>query len=436
MSREMVGAVAFCVMLVLMFLGLPVGICLILVGAAGFAILVGFNQALTMVALAVSSTTMDYTFAVLPVFLLMGELADISGMMNEAYNALSTLLGKLRGGLAMASVLGAAAFSAVSGSSIACAAVTVRAALPQLIAHKYDPGLATGALAAGGTLGNLIPPGILLVIYAIMTEVSLGKFFIACYIPGFLLTFLYMIQIYVQCKINPSLGPPAAISSSWKAKMIATKGLAPVLIVLIATLGGIQFGVFTPNEAASVCTMFIFLWALFRKTLRGQTLLQAFKNTLITTGMAFAILIGANIFTFFAAVSHLPQALATWLMGFNLSQLGIVIIIMVVYFILGIPLDPMTMLLLTLPIFLPVLVAFRVDLLWFGVLAIAQCELAQLTPPVGMDIFVVAAVAKPMGISMNTVFRGSIPFCITCTVFIALLVAFPQISLFLVSQMK
>ena len=202
------------------------------------------------------------------------------------------------------------------------------------------------------------------------------------------------------------------------------------------TLGGIQFGVFTPNEAASVSTVFVFLYALVRKTLNGQNLLQAFKNTLVTTGMAFAILIGANIFNVFIAISGLPQALAAWLIGLHLSALGVVILIMVVYFILGIPMNALTILLLTLPIFLPVLNAYHIDLIWFGVLAIIQCELANLTPPVGMNLFVVAAMAKPRGISMGTVFRGSIPFCVTCVVFIVLLIAFPQISLFLVSQMK
>jgi TRAP-type C4-dicarboxylate transport system permease large subunit len=199
MNPELVGAVAIGVMLLLLFLGLPVAICLILVGSVGYAVIVGSNQALMMVAMEASSTLSSYTFAVFPVFLLMGELGDISGMMNEAYDAMNTWLGKVRGGLAMASVVGASLFSCVSGSSISCAAVMTRVAVPSLLKHKYDPGLATGALAAGGTLGNLVPPGVILVLYAIMTEVSLGKFFVACYLPGFLLTFMYMVQIYIQC---------------------------------------------------------------------------------------------------------------------------------------------------------------------------------------------------------------------------------------------
>jgi tripartite ATP-independent transporter DctM subunit len=435
MNPELVGAVAIGVMLLLLFLGLPVAICLILVGSVGYAIIVGGNQALMMVAMEASSTLSSYTFAVFPVFLLMGELGDISGMMNEAYDAMNTWLGKVRGGLAMASVVGASLFSCVSGSSISCAAVMTRVAVPSLLKHKYDPGLATGALAAGGTLGNLVPPGVILVLYAIMTEVSLGKFFVACYLPGFLLTFMYVVQIYIQCKLNPSLGPGAS-SSTWKEKLFAIKGIAPVMIVLIAFLGGIQFGVFTPNEGASVCTVFVFLYALYRKTLNGQNLLQVFESTLVTTGMALAILIGANIFNVFIATSGLAQALAEWLTELNLSALGVVIVIMVVYFIMGIPLDPLPMLMLTIPVFLPVLRAYDINLLWFGVLAIVQFELAQLTPPVGMYLFVVAQMVKANGISMGTVFRGSIPFCVTCVVFLILLIAFPQIALFMVSLMK
>jgi C4-dicarboxylate transporter DctM subunit len=304
-----------------------------------------------------------------------------------------------------------------------------------LLKHKYDPGLATGALAAGGTLGNLVPPGVLLVLYAIMADVSLGKFFVACYLPGFLLTFMYVVQIYIQCKLNPSLGPSAG-STTWKEKLFAIKGIAPVVTVLIAFLGGIQLGVFTPNEGASVCTVFVFLYALIRRTLNGQNLLQVFKNTLVTTGMALAILIGANIFNVLIATSGLAQALAEWLTELNLSALGVVIVIMEVYFIMGIPLDPLPMLMLTIPVFLPVLRAYDINLLWFGVLAIVQFELAQLTPPVGMYLFVVAQMVKANGISMGTVFRGSIPFCVTCVVFLILLIAFPQIALFMVSLMK
>jgi len=335
----------------------------------------------------------------------------------------------------MASILGAGAFSCVSGSSMACSAIMTKIALPKLIDHKYDPKLATGALTAGGTLGNLIPPGTVLVIYCILTEVSLGKLFIACYIPGFLLAIMYLIQIYTQCVLNPSLGPSAG-GSTWKAKLFALGGMVPVVAALVIILGGIQLGVFTPNEAASVCTVLAFAYALVRRTLSGQNILQSFKNTLVTTGMIFIIIISANVFNVFIALSGLPQAIATWLLDLNMSSLGLVIVIMVIYAILGLPMSVIAVLVLTMPILLPLLVTYNIDLVWFGVLAITQCELANITPPIGTNLFVVAQMAKPYGISMGTVFKGSIPFCITCVVFLILLIAFPEISLFLVTQMR
>lgn len=435
MSSELVGVVGFFFMLLLMFLGMPVAISMIVVGLVGGAILSGIEPTSVMAGVRVASTLRDYTVAVLPVFLLMGEFADISGMMRDAYRWANTWLGNFPGGLAMASVLGAAVFSAVSGSSMACAAIMARVSLPQLLERKYDPALATGALAAGGTLGNLIPPGVLLIFYAVLTEVSLGKLFIACLVPGVVLTLMYLIQIYIQCKLKPSLGPRAGVTS-WKEKIRDSKYVVGVAIVFIMVMGGIYLGVFTPNEGASIGTVIVFLYALVRRTLKGQDLFQAFKNTVINTGMIAALLIGANMFNIFAAVSQLPQTLATWLMGLNLSALGIVILIMVIYSILGIPMSALTMLLLTLPILVPVLNAYNVDLLWFGVLAIIQMELANLSPPIGMNLFIVAGIAKPMGISMGTVFKGSLPFCVTMLVFNILLIAVPQIALFLPSMMK
>ena len=435
MSPEILGVTAILVLLLLMFLAMPIWVSMVVVGITGFTILSGWQQATTVMAQNTIGALQNYAFAVLPVFLLMGELADASRMMTDAFRSIATWAGKIPGGLAMASILGAAGFSCVSGSSLATVALMTNVALPQLLNAKYDHRLAVGALAAGGTLGNLIPPGGLLIIYAILSDVSIGQFFIACFIPGFLLTFMYLLQIFIQCKIKPSL-VPVATGSTWKQKFIATKGLIAILVVFLIIMGGIQFGVFTPNEAASVSTVFIFFYALLRRTLNGKNLFKSLKNTLVVTGMAMAVIIGANILNVFIAVSGLAQALSDWLVSLHVSALGLVILIMIVYFILGIPMDPTSVLLLTLPIFLPVLNAFHVNLLWFGVLAIIQCELGNLTPPVGLNLFVVAAAAKPHGIKMSDVFRGSIPFCITCVIFLVICIAFPQVSLVLVNLMK
>ncbi len=234
MSPETVGLVGTAVLLLLMFLAVPIGICFIMVGFIGFAMIGGgVSTALNMAGMSFTGTVSDYVLATIPVFLLMGEFADISGMMGSAYRTANTWLGNLRGGLAMASIVGAAAFSAVSGSSMACAAIMARIALPHLLDHKYHPSLATGSLAAGGTLGSLIPPGTLIVFYAVMTETSLGRLFVACMGPGVLLTLMYIVQIYIQCRLNPALGP-AAGRTSWKEKLYATKGMVAVVIVLVA----------------------------------------------------------------------------------------------------------------------------------------------------------------------------------------------------------
>jgi len=435
MGPELIGGIGLGLFLLSAMLGLPIWISFILIGVVGYTVVSG-QGGLSVAGLAVLDNIRNYSFAVLPVFLLMGEFADISGMMKDAYQSMSVLLGRIRGGLAMASVVGAAAFSLVSGSSMACSAIMTRIALPQLMEHKYDPKLATGALAAGGTLGNLIPPGLVLVVYAIVAEVSLGKLFIASYVPGFLLTFMYMIQIYIQCKVNPTMGPVTGISTTWKEKLFAGKGLVALIVVFGLTLGGIQFGVFTPNEAASIATVIVFFYALAKRALRGRNLFRAFRNTFATTGMALAILIGASVFNVFVAMSELPQRLADGLLALNLSATGLIIVIMVVYFILGIPLNGTAVILLTLPILLPVLNAYNIDLVWFGVLTIVQSELANITPPIGMNLFVVAAMAKPKGIQIDTVFKGSMPFVVTCVGFLVLLIAFPSISMWLVSQMK
>jgi tripartite ATP-independent transporter DctM subunit len=433
-SNQMIGAYGSLILLVLMFLEVPIWLCMLLVGAVGY-ILIGGGGVLTTLGLTALGSVENYTFAVMPVFLLMGEIADISGMMRDAYRSANIWLGRLRGGLAMASLVGAGLFSLVSGSSLACSAIMTRIALPQLMQYKYDPGLASGALAAGGTLGNLIPPGFLIVLYCIMTDVSLGKLFVALYVPGFLLMFMYMVQIYIQCTIKPSLGP-AGHSYPWIEKLKSSKGLMAVTIVFILTLGGIQFGIFTPNEAASVSTVFVLVYAVWKRTLTGQNLFKACRSTVSTTGMGLAILIGAQVFNVFIAASTLPQMLVDWLVGLQLSKLSVIVIIMVLYFIMGIPMNGTTILLLTLPILLPVLKAYNINLIWFGVLAITQCELANISPPVGMNLFVVAAMGKPFGISMTTVFKGSMAYMWTCVLFVALLVAFPQISLFLVEQMR
>jgi tripartite ATP-independent transporter DctM subunit len=435
MSPELVGIVGIGIMLFLMFLGIPIAVCMASVGIVGYAVICGTHKALMMVGMVPFSTLGSYVLSVLPVYLLMGEFADVSGLMRDSYSAANTWLGNLPGGLAMASILGAAFFSAVSGSSMACAAIMARISLPSLLdEYKYDARLATGALCAGGTLGNLVPPGIAFVFYALMSETSVGKLYIAALIPGVILTLMYLVQIYIQCKLNPSLGPRGG-STTWKKKLFATKDIIALTIIFAMVMGGIWFGVFTATEAGAIGTIFTFFFALFRRTLNRQNLLQVLKNSIGISGMAFAIIIGAQIFSNFITISGLSQALATWVINLKLSGLGVVICIMIVYFILGTAMDTITMILLTLPVLLGVVDALGIDLIWFGVLVIIQVELSNISPPVGMNLFVVAGMVKERNISMNTIFWGVLPFCLTMLLFTAIMVAFPQLSLFLTKSM-
>ena len=435
MNPELVGAAGIGVMLVLMFLDVPVWISMASVGFVGFGIIHGFHNALNLVELLPDATIGDYMISTLVLFLLMGEFADISGLMEDAYRAANIWLGNLPGGLAMASIVGAGAFSAISGSSMACAALMGRVALPQLLNHKYDEKLATGALCAGGTLGNLIPPGVLIIFYCIMTSTSIGSLFAACIIPGIVLTLMYCIQIYIQCKRNPVLGPRAG-GTTWRQKLLSMKYGAALTIVFGLVMGGIWFGTFTPSEAAAVGTVFVLIYAVIRRSVKRQNLVRAFTNTLGTTGMCFAILIGVKFFNSFIVVSGLNEALATWVTGLNVAPIIVVIVIMIVYSVLGTAMDTLSMLFLTVPIFTPMLLALKVDLIWFGVLVIIQMEFANITPPVGINLFVIGGMAKPAGISMGTVFRGVLPFCLTMVVFIVLVVAFPQIAMWLPNLIK
>jgi tripartite ATP-independent transporter DctM subunit len=405
------------------------------IGLAGYAILCGTHKALVMVGMTPYSTIASYILSVLPVYLLMGEFADVSGMMRDSYRAANAWLGNLPGGLAMASILGAGLFSTVSGSSMACAAIMTRISLPSLLdEYKYDPRLATGALCAGGTLGNLVPPGIAFVFYALMSDTSIGKLYVAALLPGIILAVMYLIQIYIQCKLNPLLGPRGG-RTTWKEKLFATKDVMALAIVFLLVMGGIWFGIFTPTEAGAIGTVFTFLFSLFRRTLNRQNLIQVLKNTLSISGMAFAIIIGAQIFNNFVMISGLSEALAKWVIDLKLSPLGVIILIMIVYFILGTAMDTTTMIFLTLPIFLGLVNALGIDLIWFGVLVIIQVELSNISPPVGMNLFVVAGMVKERNISMGTIFWGVLPFCLTMVLFTAIMVAFPQISLFLTKNM-
>jgi C4-dicarboxylate transporter DctM subunit len=435
MIPELVGVIGLAAMLILMFLGVHIAITLSLVGIVGYAAIQGFDRAFIMAGMTPFHVISSYTMALFPVYLLLGELADISGMMRDSFRAANVLVGNLMGGLAMASIVGGGFFAAVSGSSTACSALITRLSLPSLLEYNYHPRLATGALSAAGTLSNLIPPSIGLVVYAIITETSLGKLFLAVFFPGVVLTLMFMIQIHIQCRLHPSYGPPGG-ATTFKQKVIALKDAVPTIILFTVVMGGIWFGVYTANEAGAIGAVGVFLYGLCRRKINGQSLARAFVNTLAIAGMIFAVIISAELFSNFVVISGLSQGLARWVGGLNIPPVGVIICIMLVYIFVGTAMDTLTMILVTVPFFVPLLTELGIDLIWFGVLVVIQMELSQISPPVGLNLFVVAGMVKEHNISMGTVFSGAWPFCYTMVIFNALLIAFPQIAMYLPSLMK
>jgi C4-dicarboxylate transporter DctM subunit len=431
MNPVLIGVIGLAVLFVLMALEVPIAFAMALVGFCGFAVISGLGAAVSMVGLVPYTTAADYIFSVLPLFLLMGEFASVSGLMQDAYRAINKWLGHLPGGLAMATIGGCAAFAAVCGSSVATAATMTRVALPEMRKFNYDPSLATGSLAAGGTLGIMIPPSMQFILYGVIAEQSIGKLFMAGILPGLLLSSMLMLTIYTTAKMNPSLGPVAP-RSSWRERLVSFKEVWGVILLFVIVMGGIWGGFVTPTEAAAVGSFVSFLIILLRRQLNRQNLIAAFIGAFKTTGMCLGILIGAMIFGYFIAVTTLPMALAKFVSALPVPPIGILICMLAVYLLLGCLMDALAMILLTMPIFIPVILALGFDPIWFGVILTLMCELALITPPIGMNVFVISGMA---GIPMYTVFRGVMPFVITMAVGVAILIAFPQISLFLPKTM-
>lgn len=432
MSSVLIGVVVLAFLFILMFSGVPIGFAMALMGFLGFMFIGGIKAALTMVGIVPFASVASYIFSVLPLFLLMGEFASSSGLMRDSYRALNTWLGHLPGGLAMATVGGCASFAAVSGSSVATAATTSRVCLPEMMKYKYDPRLATGTIAAGGTLGILIPPSMGFIVYGLITDTSVGKLFMAGIIPGVLEALFYIATIYILCKINPLMGP-AVPRANWRSRIISVKDISGLIIIFVLVMGGIWGGIFTPTEAAAVGTLIAFIFALVRRRLNRQNLKASFKGAAGTTGMVLGMLVGAMIFASFVTVTGIPRELAAYVAGLSVPPLGILVAFLIVYLFLGCIMDAPSMILITMPIFFPVVLSLGFDPVWFGVLSTRMVEIAMITPPIGLNVFIIKGMTKD--IPMYTIFKGIFPFLIADICHVAILVAFPQISLFLPNTM-
>ncbi len=428
-----VGGISILFLFIVLFSGMPIGIGLALLGFVGVLYLVGTNAGLGVLKSVPYRTASQYMMTVVPLYVLMGEIAFAGGLSRDLYFAARQWLAKLRGGLAMATVTGCAGFAAICGSSVATAVAMGTVSLPEMERYGYDPKLSTGSIAAGGTLGILIPPSLGFIIYGLMTEQSIGKLFFAGVFPGILLASLFIITIYITTRRNPQLAPPGP-ASSLKEKITAIRGIWAVLILFALVMGGIYLGVFTPSEAGGVGAIGALVIAAGLRRLTWQKLGSALVNTARVTGMVFLIIIGAMIFGYFLAYTKLPFELAAIVSNLPLPPIAILIVVLIVYLILGCLMDTMAMIILTIPIFYPLITALGFDPIWFGVLLVITMEAGMITPPIGVNVYVIKGVAK--GVPLETVFIGIFPFLIAMIVCLAILIAFPQISLFLPNLIK
>ena len=436
MSNFEIGAYSFGVVLLLIFLRIPIGLAMLAVGIGGNYLVIGnFNMMSGQLKHLTYSTFASYSLSIIPLFLLMGQFATLGGMSSALFKAAESFLGHRKGGVAMAAVGACAGFGSICGSSLATAATMGQTALPELRRYGYSSALSTGTLAAGGTLGILIPPSVILVIYAILTEQNIAKLFVAAFVPGFLAAIGYMIAISIYVRFRPSAGGiKERVPYSERFKAMAA--VWPVLIVFLLVIGGIYTGVFTPTEAAGVGAFGTGLIALFNGGLTRATLTDAILQTAQSSAMIFMIVFGAAIYNGFLALTQLPQNSAAMVAEMGLNPWTILGIVLLIYLVFGCVMDSLSMVLLTVPIFFPIMSALDFGMsveefaLWFGILVLIVVEVGLITPPVGMNLFVINSMSKDT--PMMETYKGVFPFVASDLIRVVILVAFPSITLFMV----
>lgn len=429
----LVGIIGTASIFVLLLIGMPIAFTLMLVGFLGISYLASFNAALPVVARSTFDVASHYPYTVIPLFIVMGGFAGSSGLTQEMYGAFDKWLRKLPGGLAIATIGACAGFSAVSGSSVATAATMGTVALPEMKRYGYHAKLATGSVAAGGTLGFLIPPSIGFVVYGMLTEQSIGKLLVAGTLPGILLAIAYSLTIFIWVKINPQMAPLAPEPVTWRERFASIIGVWEPMLLFIIVMGGIYLGFFTPTEAGAVGATALFAVALMKRTLTWQNLIASLFESIRISVMVLFLVTGANVFSYFLALSTIPMQVAGWVTSLDVSPYLIHAIILLIYLFLGCFLDSISMMVLTLPVILPVIIALHFDPIWFGVMAVLMMEAGLITPPMGLNIFTVAGVAPE--VKVHTIFKGVVPFIFSILVVVTLITCFPQLALFLPRMM-
>lgn len=427
MTAAWLGVIGFGAVLALMFVQVPVAVAMGVVGAVGFLWLQGWDGLAYVMGSSPFESVIPYSLSTVPLFVMMGVFATYAGLSRQLYDAAYAFLGHYRGGLALATIGACAAFGSICGSAIATAATMCRVALPEMRRRGYADSLASATIAAGGTLGILIPPSIILLIYALLTEQSLGKLYVAALLPGLLGTGLYMLAITVSTRLNPAIGP-AGERMPWPQRRRTLKSVWPVFLLFAIVIGGMFVGVFSPNEAASVGAVGALLFAVISRSMTLGRFRDSLRETAATSAMIFLILIGAGLFNFFLEVTNAPQFVVQQIQALNLSPVLFLILLTGFYVILGALMDDLAMMLLTLPFVFPLVQGLGIDPIWFGIYMVTIIEIGMIVPPVGMNLFVIQGVGN---VRLETVIRGILPFVVADLVRVALLIGFPLIALWL-----
>ncbi len=436
MSNMAIGLLGTAGLFAGILMGVNVMVVLGLVGALGLAALVGFDASTALLSTVFFDTTHSFHFSVIPLFLLMGFFAMRAGLGEDLFEAASKWLGGLRGGLAISTTLGAAAFGAASGSSVGTATVFTKLALPQMLDRGYDKSLASASIAIAGTLAVMIPPSALVVVYGILTDSSIGALLIAGFIPGILFALILCLAIWIRVRMNPELAPMETARFTLNEKILSLRMAGPLVLIIVAIVSGLYLGIFTPTEAGGIGAMLTFILALIRhRGIKGIEMRDTLLETMRTTAMIFAILMCALVFSKFLALSGMTNAVGGFLTGLDVNRWVVVFLVALIYLALGMLMDAPALLAITLPITHPVMMDLGFDPVWFGIFVVLLVEIGAVTPPVGINCFVVQS-ASAGRVQLEDVFRGLLPFVLAGFVMLVLLCIFPQIALFLPESMQ
>ncbi len=441
MDPTLLGALGVGAMLVLLMFRVPIAFCMAAVGFVGMILRVGwpegrafdlargFRAAFAYLSFEPFAFVANFSLVTLPMFLMMGYVAYHAGFTGDVYNTVRVWFGRMKGGLAIASVVGCAAFAAVSGSSLATSAAMGKLAVPEMLRRKYHPGLATGVVAASGTLGALIPPSVLLILYGVFTEQSIGRLLIAAMIPGVLSALIYMAMIWVRCALNPELGPPSE-AATWRTRVVSLKGTWSIILLFTLVMGGIMLGIVTPTEAAAIGALGAWILGFLAKRLDRSTSSEAITETARQTANIFAIILGAKIFVGFISLTGFAGDLTGWATGLDLHPLVVLLAVSLVFIFLGTFMDPLGIMLLTLPLVTPVIEHLGYDLVWFGIIMVKFLEIGLITPPVGLNVYILKGVVG-RSVPLDVIFKGITWFLMMDIVTLAILILLPQITLWL-----